>query len=41
MTPVIDRRYPFTDISDAVSYQEEGPAAGKVVVTVPAGAAAP
>ena len=41
VTPVIDRRYPFTDISDAVSYQEDGHAAGKVVVTVPAGAAAP
>jgi NADPH:quinone reductase-like Zn-dependent oxidoreductase len=35
VTPVIDRRYPFTDISEAVSYQEEGHAAGKVVVTFP------
>lgn len=41
VTPVIDRRYPFTDISEAVSYQEKGHAAGKVVVTVPAGAGAP
>lgn len=35
VTPVIDRRYPFTGISEAVSYQEEGHAAGKVVVTFP------
>lgn len=41
VTPVIDRHYPFTDISEAVSYQEKGHAAGKVVVTVPAGAGAP
>ena len=34
VTPVIDRRYPFTEISEAVSYQEKGHAAGKVVVTV-------
>ena len=34
VTPVIDRRYPFTDISEAVSYQEKGHAAGKVAVTV-------
>jgi NADPH:quinone reductase-like Zn-dependent oxidoreductase len=34
VTPVIDRHYPFTDISEAVSYQEKGHAAGKVVVTV-------
>ena len=34
VTPVIDRRYPFTEISEAVSYQEEGHAAGKVTVTV-------
>jgi NADPH:quinone reductase-like Zn-dependent oxidoreductase len=35
VTPVIGRRYPFTEISEAVSYQEEGHAAGKVAVTVP------
>ena len=34
VTPAIDRRYPFTSISEAVSYQEKGHAAGKVVVTV-------
>ena len=34
VTPVIERRYPFTDISEAVSHQEEGHVAGKVAVTV-------
>jgi NADPH:quinone reductase-like Zn-dependent oxidoreductase len=34
VTPVIDRRYPFEEIPAAVSYQEQGHAAGKVVVTV-------
>jgi NADPH:quinone reductase-like Zn-dependent oxidoreductase len=32
--PVIDRRYPFADIPAAVRYQEDGHAAGKVVVEV-------
>ncbi len=32
--PVIDRRYRFADIPAAVTYQEQGHAAGKVVVTV-------
>ncbi|GAA2867434.1 NAD(P)-dependent alcohol dehydrogenase [Streptosporangium fragile] len=34
VTPVIDRRYPFEEIPEAVRYQEQGRAAGKVVVTV-------
>jgi NADPH:quinone reductase-like Zn-dependent oxidoreductase len=34
VTPVIDRRYSFEEIPAAVRYQEEGHAAGKVVVTV-------
>lgn len=34
VTPVIDRCYPFGEIREAVSYQEEGHARGKVVVTV-------
>ena len=34
VTPVIDRAYPFAEISDAVSYQEAGHARGKVVVTI-------
>jgi NADPH:quinone reductase-like Zn-dependent oxidoreductase len=34
VTPVIDRRYRFEEIPEAVSYQERGHAAGKVVVAV-------
>ena len=34
ITPVISRRYPFHDIQEAVRYQEQGHAAGKVVVTI-------
>jgi NADPH:quinone reductase-like Zn-dependent oxidoreductase len=34
VTPVIDRCYPFGEIGEAVSYQEQGHAGGKVVVTV-------
>lgn len=34
VTPVISRRYPLHDIQEAVRYQEQGHAAGKVVVTV-------
>jgi len=34
ITPVIDRRYPFEEIPAAVEYQEEGHAAGKVVIGV-------
>jgi NADPH:quinone reductase-like Zn-dependent oxidoreductase len=33
VTPVIDRSYPFAELRAAVRYQEEGHAAGKVVVT--------
>jgi NADPH:quinone reductase-like Zn-dependent oxidoreductase len=33
ITPVIDRRYPFTDAAEAISYLESGHARGKVVVT--------
>jgi NADPH:quinone reductase-like Zn-dependent oxidoreductase len=34
VAPVIDRQYPFDQIPAAISYQEEGHARGKVVVTV-------
>ncbi|GAA5058659.1 NADPH:quinone reductase-like Zn-dependent oxidoreductase [Thermocatellispora tengchongensis] len=34
VTPVIDRTYPFAEIPEAVRYQEEGRARGKVVITV-------
>ncbi|WP_324198974.1 zinc-binding dehydrogenase [Nocardia amamiensis] len=34
VTPVIDRCYPFGEISAAIEYQEAGHASGKVVVTV-------
>ena len=34
VTPVIDRTYKFSDIREAVRYQEAGHARGKVVVTV-------
>jgi len=34
VTPVISRRYPLHDIQEAVRYQEQGHAAGKVVVTI-------
>ncbi len=34
VTPVIDRRYPFAELPAAVAYQEQGHAAGKVVITV-------
>lgn len=33
IAPVIDRTYPFADIPDAIRYQEQGHARGKVVVT--------
>ena len=32
--PVIDRRFPLSDVSSAVRYVEDGHARGKVVVTV-------
>jgi NADPH:quinone reductase-like Zn-dependent oxidoreductase len=34
ITPVIDRRYPFEEIPAAVRYQEQGHAAGKVVIAL-------
>jgi NADPH:quinone reductase-like Zn-dependent oxidoreductase len=34
ITPVISRRYPLHDIQEAVRYQEQGHAAGKVVVSI-------
>ena len=34
VTPVISRRYPLHDIREAVRYQEQGHAAGKVVVSI-------
>jgi NADPH:quinone reductase-like Zn-dependent oxidoreductase len=33
VAPVIDRSYPFADIPDAIRYQEQGHARGKVVIT--------
>jgi len=34
VTPVIGRTYAFAEIPEAVAYQEQGHAAGKVVVTI-------
>lgn len=34
VTPVIDRRYPLSEVPDAIRYLEEGHARGKVVITV-------
>jgi NADPH:quinone reductase-like Zn-dependent oxidoreductase len=34
VTPVIDRRFPLSDISEAIRYVEAGHARGKVIVTV-------
>jgi NADPH:quinone reductase-like Zn-dependent oxidoreductase len=34
VTPVIDRRYPLSEASDAIRYLKEGHARGKVVITV-------
>jgi NADPH:quinone reductase-like Zn-dependent oxidoreductase len=34
IVPVIDRRYPLSDVAEAVRYLEEGHARGKVVITV-------
>lgn len=35
VTPVIDRRYPLTQIAEALRYLETGRARGKVIVTMP------
>ena len=32
--PVIDRRYPLSDVPEALRYLEEGHAQGKVVITL-------
>ena len=32
--PVIDRRYPLSEVADAIRYLEKGHAQGKVVITV-------
>lgn len=34
IVPVIDRRYPLSDVAEALRYLEEGHAKGKVVITV-------
>ena len=34
VTPVIDRRYPLSEVAEAIRYLEEGHARGKVVITV-------
>jgi len=34
VVPVIDRRYPLSDVAEAIRYLEEGHAQGKVVITV-------
>jgi NADPH:quinone reductase-like Zn-dependent oxidoreductase len=34
VTPIIDRAYPLSETSQAISYVEEGHAQGKVVITV-------
>jgi len=34
VVPIIDRRYPLSDVPEAVCYLEEGHAQGEVVITV-------
>jgi NADPH:quinone reductase-like Zn-dependent oxidoreductase len=34
VVPVIDRRYPLSEVPEALRYLEEGHAQGKVVITV-------
>jgi NADPH:quinone reductase-like Zn-dependent oxidoreductase len=34
VVPVIDRRYPLSDVAEALRYLEEGHARGKIVITV-------
>jgi NADPH:quinone reductase-like Zn-dependent oxidoreductase len=34
VTPVIDRTYPLSEVSQAIRYLEQGHARGKVVITV-------
>ena len=35
VVPVIDRRYPLSEVADALRYLGEGHPQGKVVITVP------
>jgi NADPH:quinone reductase-like Zn-dependent oxidoreductase len=37
IAPVIDRRYPLSEVSDALRYLDEGRARGKIVITLGAG----
>ncbi len=34
VVPVIDRRYPLSEVAEAIRYLEEGHAQGKVVITL-------
>ena len=34
VVPIIDRRYPLSDVAEALRYLEEGHARGKVVISV-------
>jgi len=34
VVPVIDRRYPLSEVAEAIRYCEEGHAKGKVVITM-------
>jgi NADPH:quinone reductase-like Zn-dependent oxidoreductase len=34
LVPIIDRRYSFSEVPEALRYLEEGHAQGKVVITV-------
>jgi len=34
VVPVIDRRYPLSEVAEALRYYEEGHPQGKVVITV-------
>ena len=33
-TPVIDRRYPLSEVPEAITYLETGRARGKVIITI-------
>jgi NADPH:quinone reductase-like Zn-dependent oxidoreductase len=34
VTPVIDRRYPWSEVPEAIRYLEEGHTRGKIVITM-------
>ena len=36
VVPVIDKRYPLSEVAEAIRYLEEGHASGKVVITTQA-----